>query len=217
MSVFYVLHVKAKPLADCLDAIRFLCNPAEKHRAHITVRGPYRHKIDIDSANDKISGGIVSFDGVGNFFDSNQNTVFFRCSSPRLRAVWRKPDFPFNPHLTIYDGKSSDFAHRLFDLLRRHEYRMRFRAEQLEAIESRKGQSGMSLALAFNANLMRKAVGRRITAADVPRLSERERLDLVAQMCSYLSRLPQAAPSCSARQSALPFTKELSPTRNGAE
>jgi len=126
MSVFYVLHVKEKSLSDCLDAIRFLCDPAEKQKAHITVRGPYQRKIDIRSVNDKVAGRIVSIDGVDNFFAYNQNTVFFHCSAPVLTTVWKKPDFPFNPHLTIYDGRSTEFAHRLYDILKAHTYRLRF-------------------------------------------------------------------------------------------
>jgi hypothetical protein len=205
MPFFYVLHVKAKQLADCLDAIRFLCNPAEKQRAHITVRGPYRKRIDVKRLSEKVNGGIVSFDGVGNFFDSRQNTIFFRCSAPRLRAVWNKPDFPFNPHLTIYDGKSAEFAHRLFDLMSRYEYPLRFRAEELEAIESRKGQDSMSLALAFNSELVRRAVGYGITAAEVPRLSEHRRLELIDQLCRYLASLPKRQSGLPTSQSKLPF------------
>jgi hypothetical protein len=211
MPFFYVLHVKAKPLADCLDAIRFLCNPIEKQRAHITVRGPYRKRIDVKGLSERVNGGIVSFDGVGNFFNSRQNTVFFRCSAPRLRAVWSKPDFPFNPHLTIYDGKSSEFAHRLFDLVSRYEYPLRFRAEELEAIESRRGQSSMSLALAFNSALVRKAVGRGIVATQVPRLSERRRLELIDRLCKYLATLPKQRSSQAADQPSLPFPKEGGP------
>jgi hypothetical protein len=205
MPFFYVLHVKTKPLADCLDAIRFLCNPTEKQRAHITVRGPYKKKIDVRGINEKVTGGIVSFDGIGNFFDSCQNTVFFRCSAPRLRAVWSKSDFPFNPHLTIYDGKSPEFAHRLFDLISRYEYPLRFRAEELEAIESRKGQNSMSLALAFNSDLVRRAVGRDINAAEVPKLSEQRRLDLIDRLCRYLAALPMKQSAPVADQHNLPF------------
>jgi len=205
MPFFYVLHVKAKPLADCLDAIRFLCDPLQKQRAHVTVRGPYRKRISVNKLNDKVSGGIVSFDGVGNFFSSHQNTVFFRCSAPRLKAVWNKPDFPFNPHLTIYDGKSAEFAHRLFELVSRYQYPLRFRAEQLEAIESKKGQSSMSLALAFNSDLVRKAIGQGIVAADVPGLSEHERLKMIDRLCRYLGTIKGQKSAQLTTQGTLPF------------
>lgn len=217
MPFFYVLHVNAKPLADCLDAIRFLCNPTEKQRAHITVRGPYKKRIDVTSINEKVAGGIVSFDGIGNFFDSRQNTVFFRCSAPRLRSVWSKSDFPFNPHLTIYDGKSSEFAHRLFDLISRYQYPLRFRAEELEAIESRKGQDSMSLALAFNSDLVRRAVGRGIDAADVPKLPEQRRLELIDRLCKYLAALPKRQEVLPSDQATLPFGREAASSTRRAK
>jgi hypothetical protein len=210
MPVFYVLHVQEKPLGDCIDAIRFLCNPSEKQRAHITVRGPYQKKIDIEGINRRLVGGIVSIDGVGNFFDSQQNTVFFRCSAPKLKAVWRKPDFPFSPHITIYDGGSAEFAHRLYDLLNRYDYSLRFRADELEAIESTKGQKSLQLALAFNSSFVRKIVGERITADVVPILPEQQRLGFVAQLCKHLSASPKARAGGPSLQSALQFPKHTS-------
>jgi 2'-5' RNA ligase len=189
MAVFYVLHVRERDLSDCLDAIRFLSDPAEKQRAHITLRGPYQKKIDVKAINERIAGRIVSIDGVGNFFSSNQNTVFFQCSAPVFRAVWHKEDFPFNPHLTIYDGRSSEFAHRLYELVSPYRYSLRFRAEQLDAIQSRRGQSSFTLAISFNSELVRRIVGEKITAAQVPKLTSERRLELIQQLCKYLATL----------------------------
>ncbi len=211
MPVFYVLYVQERPLGDCIDAIRFLCNPSEKQRAHITVRGPYQKRIDIGSINRRLAGGIASIDGVGNFFGSQQNTVFFRCSAPKLRAVWQKSDFPFNPHITIYDGGSAEFAHRLYDLLSRYDYDLRFRADELEAIESKRGQKSLQLALAFDSSFVRKIVGERIKADIVPILPEQERLDFVAQLCEHLSTFRKERAGGLSLQTALPFSKSPPP------
>jgi 2'-5' RNA ligase len=189
MRVFYVLHVKEKALSDCLEAIRFLCNPAEKHRAHITVRGPYKKRIDIKSINQKIAGDTVEIDSVGNFFDTGQNTVYFRCSAPELKSVWNKRDYPFNPHITVYDSDSGEFARRLFSVISQYKYRVKFRADELEMIESRKGQESFSLALAFNSGLVHRIVGRKIDAGDVRELSADRRLELVRRLCKHLSAL----------------------------
>jgi hypothetical protein len=189
MKVFYVVHIKDKVLSDVLEAIRFLCNPTEKQRAHVTVRGPYKRRIDVKGLNRKIAGDTIVIDGVGNFFDVGQRTVFFRCSSPELKNVWNKSDYPFNPHVTLYDNDSETFARHLFEVVSRYKYYLKFRVEELEAIQPRRGQSSFSLALAFNSELVRSVVGRGITAEDARSLSENRRLDLVGRLCKHLSLL----------------------------
>jgi 2'-5' RNA ligase len=187
MRVFYVLNIKDKAFSDCLEAIRFLSNPAEKHRAHITVRGPYRKRIDVKDINRKIAGDKIVIDSVGNFFESGQNTVYFRCSSPELRVVWKKRNYPFNPHVTVYDSDSGEFARRLFEVISRYKYRLEFRADELEVMESHKGQASFSLALAFNSELVRQVVGKKIKAEDVQALPDDRRLELIGRLCKHLA------------------------------
>lgn len=191
MKIFYVLRIKDRALSDCLEAIRFLCNPAEKHSAHITVRGPYHKRIDIAPINRKIVGDIVEIHSVGNFFDFGQNTVFFGCAARELKNVWNKPDFPFNPHLTVYDSDSGEFARSIFDVISRYKYSIRFQADELEAIEAKKGQGSFSLALAFNSELVKQVSGRELAAKDVHDLSEKSRLDLIDRLAYYLANFPQ--------------------------
>jgi hypothetical protein len=204
MKVFYVLHIREKELADCVDAIRFICNPAEKQRAHLTVRGPYRKRINTTAISRKIVGEIVSIDSVGNFFDSGQNTVFFRCSAADLKSVWSKPHYPFNPHITLYDSNSSEFAHRLFAVMSKYSYRMKFQADHLEAIESRKGQDSLSLALAFNSKLISRLGGERVTVSAIQTFSEEHRLTIVERLCEHLSTI-----SFEAHSSNHPFQHRL--------
>ena len=192
MKIFYVLHIKEKELADCVDAIRFICNPAEKQRAHVTVRGPYQKKIGVKTISKKIAGDTVSIDRVGNFFDSGQNTVFFHCSAPELKNIWKKTDYPFNPHITLYDGTSKEFASKLYACMSRFSYCLRFRAEELEPIESRKGQQSMSLALAFNSTIVGKVLGEKIRPDIVQRLPEDRKLQLVDKLCHHLASMPAA-------------------------
>jgi len=126
-------------------------------------------------------------DSVGNFFESGQNTVYFRCSSPELRVVWKKKNYPFNPHVTVYDSDSGEFARRLFEVISRYKYRLEFKADELEVIESRKGQASFSLALAFNSELVRQVVGQEIRAEDVWALSDDRRLQLIGRLCKHLA------------------------------
>jgi hypothetical protein len=192
MGIFYVLHIREKVLADCVDAIRFICNPAEKQRAHLTVRGPYEKRIDISTISRKIVGDTVSIDSVGNFFGSGQNTVFFHCSAPELRNVWSKPHYPFNPHITLYDGDSPGFAHKLYSVVSKYHYSLRFQAAELEPIEATKGQNSLALALAFNSKLVKQIIGEQIRPSLVSGFSEERRLHLVERFCQHLSALPPA-------------------------
>jgi hypothetical protein len=192
MKIFYVLHIREQMLADCIDAIRFICNPAEKQRAHLTVRGPYKRRIDVKAISKRITGDTVSIDSVGNFFTFGQNTVFFNCSAPELKNVWNKPHFPFNPHITMYDGDSREFALRLYSTVSRYDYSLKFKANELEPIASRKGQASMALALAFNTRIVRQLAGERIETRAVAGLSEEHRLRLVGQICEHLAMAPEA-------------------------
>jgi len=205
MKIFYVLHIREKVLADCVDAIRFICNPTEKQRAHLTVRGPYQKRIDVAAISRKIVGDTVSIDRVGNFFDAGQNTVFFHCSAPELKNVWSKPHFPFNPHITLYDGSSSEFAHRIYTVISRYNYCLRFRAEALEPIESVKGQESMSLAFAFNSRFVGQVLGEKIAVGSVSTFSDDRRLQLVERLCQHLSALPAAAHLSKGFQQRLPL------------
>jgi hypothetical protein len=194
MKIFYVLHIREKELADCVDAIRFICNPSEKQRAHLTVRGPYRRRINVTAMSRRIAGDTVSINNVGNFFAFGQNTVFFQCSANELKHVWNKPHFPFNPHISLYDGPSREFAGKLFDVTRKYIYCLHFRAEELEPIESHKGQKSLALALSFDSSLVYRITGEEISAALASQLSEERRLAIVDQFCRYLSMAQFAMP-----------------------
>jgi hypothetical protein len=188
MRVFYVLYICDPELSDCVDAIRLLANPAEKSAAHLTVRGPYQRKLPMGRLNEKISGKTIFVDKVGNFFQEHQNTVFFSCFSPDLPLVWKKSDFGFNPHITVYDGKSESFAKRLYSVLRRHRYSFRFTAGRLEPFVSVRKQDGFRLQLTFNSHLVSEILGQRVTAGDIPNLNVMHRLEFIGAICSHISK-----------------------------
>src|SRR6266404_4798519 len=119
MKVFYVLYVRDAPLGDCLEAIRLFADPSAKMSAHLTVRGPYKKKLPLLSLRSRINGERICVEDVGNFFREGQNTVFFSCFSPHLQTIWKKTDFGYNPHITIYDGSSRSFGRKLYSVMNR--------------------------------------------------------------------------------------------------
>jgi len=189
MRIFYVLHVSERMLSDCLEAIRFLSNPAEKQPAHITVRGPYEKRIPIKKINERWSGETIRIDQAGNFFDHGQNTVFFHCTCPNLKDVWRKREYAFNPHITLYDGGSSVFARKLYEVVSKYSYGVCFKAGQLQPIFSARGQESFSLRLAFNEELVMQLANQRIDPLSIDGLSEGDRLRIIDKLCERISTL----------------------------
>ena len=186
---FHVLYVPDGLLASCIDAIRVLANPAEKHRAHITVRGPYYHGgKQVGSFNRLVEGSEVSIKGSGHFFDFGQNTVFLQCESPDLQAVWDKPDFGFNPHITLYDGSSQEFARNLWEIVSKHPYELSFIAGPLiPLVSSRRHQGGMALQADLDLRFIRKITGLDLDKGGVESLGEDGRLKAIDKLCGYLA------------------------------
>ena len=184
-----MLYVPDGLIGSCIDAIRVLANPAEKHRAHITVRGPYRRR---GNRSDKVSrfveGSEILVEGPGNFFASGQNTVYLRCMSPGLEAVWHKPDYEFNPHITLYDGSSEEFARRLWDIVSTRTFNLLFIAGPLRPLmSSRRYQGGMALRADLDLRLLREVTGVAIDEVAIENLGDDARLKAIGKLCDYLS------------------------------
>ena len=188
---FHVLYVPDGLLAACIDAIRVLANPAEKHRAHITVRGPYyRGRKQVGAVNRFVEGAEISINGSGNFFDTGQNTVYLRCESPNLGDVWDKPDFGFNPHITLYDGSSQSFAVNLWEIVSERTYEFSFIAGPLiPLVSSRRHQGGMALRADLDLRFIREVTGLDIYGGAIESLEQSERLKAIDKLCAYLSTL----------------------------
>lgn len=177
--IFYVVYFDDPRLQASLDTIRFIANPNEKTPAHITLRGPYSQLYNVRGLERKIHGAEVMADGAEGFFRKGQNTVFIRCFSEKFQEVWKKSDFPFNPHITIYDGSSRRFAKMLLDRLVQFPIKFRFLVGKLSPLESHKGQYSTLLRQSFNEKFTRTIVGELLTVSEVDSLSSERRASLV--------------------------------------
>ena len=177
--IFYVVYLDDVRLQAALDAIRFIANPAEKTRAHITVRGPYTKPIDTEALRQKLCGMEVMADGIDSFLRENQNTVFIRCRSERLREIWQKKDFGFNPHITIYDGPSRDFALKLLERLSTLPNKFYFVIGQVTRLVTHKGQLTTSLREVFDEELTRRLLGRPLGISEIQRMPTDRRVALI--------------------------------------
>jgi ribonucleotide reductase alpha subunit len=93
---------------------------------HITVRGPYKGKIDYKKVNnfyDKIKNDPIIIQNAGIFNNEDESVVYFKVDSLSLRKIWRKPDYPiskygYNPHVSVYRGSDKELAKKIYDFLK---------------------------------------------------------------------------------------------------
>jgi hypothetical protein len=186
MRIFYVIYLHDGIAVDCIEAIRLLADPYQRKAAHITVRGPFPNKIKLNSANKKLSGNRIVLNGVSHFISDKQNTVYFTCMGTKLRMVWNKPDFPFNPHVTIYDGSSKSFALQLYEILSKYKYFLGFYADRITPLIS-KSDSRKSCEPRFDEGNVNKVIGETLESSKINCLSEERRLELIDRLCSFLN------------------------------
>ena len=187
--IFYVIYFDDSRLQHSLDAMRFIANPKEKTPAHVTVRGPYHRKHNFCELNKKIAGMEILAKGTGAFFNERQNTVFIACHGDKFREVWKKQDFDFNPHITIYDGSSRDFAEMLFDRLSQLSIQFRFMASKLTPLVSYQGQYSTWLKDSFDEDFAEHVIGQPLRASDIASLSSKLRISLIESFAHGLSKL----------------------------
>lgn len=188
MRLFYVIYVPEGEIRACIDAVRYLCNPREKHRAHITVRGPYDSPQDLGPAADRVRGEKVVVAGCGTFFGPTQNTVYLKCKCPALADVWEKKDYgSFNPHITIYDGPSREAAETLLGVLQACPVQFEFAADRLAPLVSIKGEPNFNLRDYFASDIVSQVLKESVEVESVPTLPEAQRLNYAERICIYLS------------------------------
>jgi 2'-5' RNA ligase len=187
MALFYVIYLQDGIAVDCIEAIRLLSDPLQIKAAHITVRGPFPNKIRLADANKKLSGNRVVLNGVSHFISESQNTVFFTCSATKIKKVWNKPDFPFKPHVTIYDGTSKAFASQLYDVVSKYTYFLGFHADKITPLISKDGHKKLYRPLQFDEEQVSNIVGEHFTNSLVSGMSEHKRFLLIERLCSFLS------------------------------
>lgn len=193
IRVFYVVYVPEGETRACIDAMRYLCNPRERHCAHITVRGPYDGPQDLGEASNRVRGLTVKVSGVGSFFGPSQNTVYLKCECPEVQQVWDKKDYAeFNPHITLYDGNSRELADALLDALRRCPLRFEFVAEGLSPLVSIKGEPNFSLRDHFAADAVSRILREVVDADSVQDLADSERVGYARRICCYLAGILEA-------------------------
>ncbi len=125
MRTAYVLYITDDIVGPCLHLIRSVCNPESRSRPHVTVRYPVDRLQDNLTAVQNLTIDEIDIVEPGAFGLEDTNTtqtrtVFVKCNSDVLEAQSYKPDYPDSIfHITLYEGRSLEFAKQLLQILRR--------------------------------------------------------------------------------------------------
>jgi hypothetical protein len=182
---FRVISFKASSILSCLNAIIYFANPEQKRPAHITIAGPSEDKFKPIKLDSKLPLKVSVF-GIGRFFNERQNTVFLKCYAEWMRKFWRKRDFGYNPHITLYDGYSRDLAQRLFTALSGHRMFFTLTVENFEIVESVKGQKSLTLGLELEPNPWLGGAASRADFDNVKSLADWHRAMVIDRLCVVL-------------------------------
>jgi hypothetical protein len=183
---FTMIYPEVNEVKACLDGIVFFANPAEKDAAHITIRGPANVRSGITKIPELIKGERIAMLGVGTFFAAGQNTVFFKCGADKIRRYWDKPEYPFNPHMTIYDGNSRQFAEKLMFVLSRYRLFFEIVVGDCRIVNSVPGQKSMHLALDVDKKELENITGENIQWETVSNFPDWRRLNFIDRCCNRL-------------------------------
>jgi hypothetical protein len=130
---------------------------------------------------------VVRVADVGTFFGDRQNTVFLHCSCPNFLPIWYKPDYGYNPHITLYDGTSRAFAEALCDVAEQYPLRYSFRVKELEPLVSIHNDPRSPIREQFESTILAELIGDRLTLEEIDSMDDTQRLECVARIARQLS------------------------------
>lgn len=183
---FTFIEIENQKVQSLLNAVLFIADPSEKTAAHLTLGGPYTNQPELIDVRRALVGTEISVVGVRNFFNHGQNTVYLDCGSPLIEEFWDKKDYGFNPHITIYDGASREFAEKLYKRLKSQKPFFKFFIGDVFAQSSVKGQQTFDLRLEFNIEELGGLIGSDYSLSKLQREEEWRRLMLIDRIFNQL-------------------------------
>lgn len=174
---FVFLYPENRQIQELLDLAIYVLNPAEKWQAHITLAGPYNTARTLPRRLEFVRK--VSLLGAGQFRSEYQNTVFLSVGAQDLRDFWHKPDYPFNPHLTVYNGDDSVLADRLYETLFEARMYFKFFVSRVHIVKAIKGQETLDLVSSLNLGALPEL--KNLTIQDIRQFSADQRILYAAE------------------------------------
>ena len=119
-------------------------------------------------------------------FSGTRALYLFAANQSGCGTNGKKRDYEFNPHVTIYDGASREFAVTLLERLQEEPMRFEFRVTELHQLESCRGQCSMLLRQSFDERLVEDVLGEQVRISEVDTLAPERRVSLVRFLASKL-------------------------------
>lgn len=180
----YVLFYEKK-IVSYIDSLIFISNPEEKNGTHLTLRGPHE-KFDPDEIKNDLTERTVSVLGAGGFFDDGQCTVFLKCDSGFIKKHWKKSDYGYNPHITIYDGKDMILAEKIYKLINRYNLYFSMTVSDVVVRKTIIGQKSFNLMFDIDLDGIKNIIGNEKDLNYIKNAEDWERLMLMDRICNNL-------------------------------
>ncbi len=188
--IIYAIKIENQLIASVLNFVKYLCAPGSKTEVHLSVRGPYKRKLSnnkVEEFNKIINNSIIHINGVGNFFQEGQNTVFLKCESNEIKKAWYKKGYNYVPHLTIYDGNNIAFAHDLFDVIDKQKIKLDFYASKLILYDNSMKNTSLLLKSDIDNKIIKDILDIDWLSIDVDEMPTQKKFDLIKNCFVYLS------------------------------
>ncbi len=181
MRYFEVINIDNKNAQTFIDGIRLIANPNIKHKAHITMKGPFESDKSILHERIRHEYQTINISGVENFFEFNQSTVFLRCFlKDRLTSLIEKRDYGNdNPHITLYNGDNKVFARKLYYTLKSEKISFQVIINELSIIHSKSEYEKFDDDFY---NHLSYYLDKEINLENIQLLNEAERLQLIKKL-----------------------------------
>jgi len=190
---FYVIYPSNDNVRIYINAIRVIAEENQRTQVHITVRGPYKKRLSElkeKEYSSLIQGEKLIVNGIGNFFELNQNTIFFECEENlKLKKIWKKTSYmEYKPHITIYDGKDRDFAHDLYNVLEKNFKAFPFIVNELSWLEPKDKEKLelFHLKTVIDFGSLSNELGQSLNLSIIEKLSNVERLNFISILSEKL-------------------------------
>lgn len=190
---FVAVEFSDQKLARAFELLRIVLEPDAARRAHVTLRGPYEHKKNINKSVFNRDVGRMTVRPPKHFFSDItrkrvQNTVYLEIEILHIDEFWHKPDYPDGiPHLTIYDGPDRNFAWTVFNMLKRHQWRFAANSSPLKILERKQSvESAYLTELDEYKFLIDQAIGRKASMGDFRKMTSLERINAANTLCHII-------------------------------
>jgi len=196
-----VLYIDDDTVGPHLELLRNVCEPSSTSRPHVTVR--YFDKLNsIREEHFGVNISCVDLIEPGDFAPDDaasggHRTVYIRCESEELDALDYKPDYPRSElHITLYDGKSTEFAAALLQVVKTFDWGFRVRLPEdttlkeipIRTRRSRQVQTRREYSASVKA-LYKRLTCEHLTGPHLAALSDQQRLEIAYTVCEHLHQV----------------------------